>query len=279
MAGNMKVPLLREELVQAQYQQAVERSVVNYLYTGSRSTGILANYTADSFRVDGMFSNGISDGLYGGGVATSGGAVVSTNNSPALAADTEYAFTVRGEWLAAGVWDQFDDYTSPRREDTGVMLGGAIHTQHAEYGAALPDIQLTVFTFDASAEFGGANVYGSVTYSHVNMPSGTPNIEPWGIVLGGGGYVTDTWELFGRYEYSDTNLLSEQSLSILTVGATKYFAGHNAKWTTDIGIGLEALTVGTFPNGVAVAPVTGWREDITTEDGQIVIRSQMQILF
>lgn len=82
-----------------------------------------------------------------------------------------------------------------------------------------------------------------------------------------------------RGAYSDTNLLSEQSLSILTVGATKYFAGHNVKWTTDIGIGLEALTVGTFPNGVAVAPVTGWREDLTTEDGQIVIRSQMQILF
>ena len=57
------------------------------------------------------------------------------------------------------------------------------------------------------------------------------------------------------------------------------FAGHNAKWTTDIGFGLEALTVGTFPNGVAVAPVTGWREDLTVEDGQIVIRSQLQILF
>ena len=52
---------------------------------------------------------------------------------------------------------------------------------------------------------------------------------------------------------------------------TRYFAGHHAKWTTDIGIGLEE---------VAFAPaITGLRTDVVGEDSQVVIRSQIQLLF
>ena len=109
-----------------------------------------------------------------------------------------------------------------------------------------------------------------------------------GIVLGGGYYFTEDWEVFGRYEWSDQSNLTPalaggaraDNLSIFTVGVNKYFSGHNAKWTTDVGIGLQQVNLfGAGTAGASMAPVTGFRSDIPDEDGQVVIRTQLQILF
>ena len=55
-------------------------------------------------------------------------------------------------------------------------------------------------------------------------------------------------------------------------GVNKYFAGHNAKWTTDVGYGFNAV--------FGPANITGWRNDVVNaNDGQIVVRTQWQILF
>ena len=287
--GQFKAPLLFEELVEDQYQQAVERSLVNYLYTGGYTQGIAVDYLGDQFHVVGSWNNGINDVGYGGGVGVGAGGA-------ALGPDTELAFTARGEWLAMGTWDQFKDITSPQGEEMGVRVGGAWHFQTSESGGGVAGkrTELMVFALDASAEFGGANVYAQLSYSIENYkspavgPTGIgANAKPWGIVLGGGWYWTEDWELFGRYEWSDRGALgtagNPDNINILTFGVNKYFAGHNAKWTTDIGIGLTTLDglAGTS-TGAAIAPVTGWRQDnagTTNDDGQILIRTQLQILF
>ncbi|MCZ6735185.1 MAG: hypothetical protein O7C65_05285, partial [Planctomycetota bacterium] len=95
------------------------------------------------------------------------------------------------------------------------------------------------------------------------------------IVIQGGYYLSDNWELFGRYEWSDFDLVTvpaTEDLNIFTVGATRYFAGHNAKWTTDIGIGLDEVNVPPLA-------ITGFRADTPGQDGQVVIRTQVQIMF
>ncbi len=274
LAGNMKVPLLYEDLMQTQYQQAVERSVLTYMYTGGRSTGLAVDYMGDQFHVMGMWNNGISDGLYGGGVA---GGVGTTNNTPALVSDTSVSFTVRGEWLAMGTWDQFKDYTSPQGDETGVMVGAAIHYQTAESDGlpvGLTDVELFTLAIDATAELGGGNVYVAFVYSDVSglgAPGPPFGGSPWGFQVGGGWYFAEDWELFGRYEYSDTDNLATDDLSIITGGVTKYFAGHNAKWTTDIGFGLDAVEFGV--------PVTGFNSEAPGDDGQFVLRTQLQIVF
>jgi hypothetical protein len=98
-------------------------------------------------------------------------------------------------------------------------------------------------------------------------------------------------ELYGRYEWGDsdsnkfrtfagsTNANGEQ-LSILTVGVNWFPEGsknRNLKWTADIGFGLTPII--DWANSGA-----DWMVDYTnngggSNDGQVVIRTQMQLLF
>ena len=264
IVGTYKAPLLREELVDSRYQLAVERSLTNYLYTGGRTNGIAVDYMGDQLHFIGSLNNGIDNTFYGGLVGGGAGAA-------ALVSDTDFAFTVRGEWLAMGNWDQFTDFTSPSGSETGLMVGGALHYQTDEELAT--QLDLFVLTGDVQFEFGGANAYAAFVYA--NAEDTTIDVSPLAIILQGGYYFTDDWEGFARYEWSDPDGASSltDDISIFTVGVNKYFAGHNAKWTTDIGLGLDSI------GAAAAVPVTGFRADGTGEDGQVVIRSQLQIVF
>ncbi|MCH7847445.1 MAG: hypothetical protein IIB53_03700 [Planctomycetes bacterium] len=251
--GTMKAPLLREELVDSRYQLAVERSALNYIYTGGRVDGIAVDWMGDQFHVTGAFTDGANTGQTVWGTA-----------------DTDFAFTGRIEFLASGTWDQFKDFTSPAGDEQGIMIGGALHYQEAETDAGLADVDVTVLTADISAEFGGANLYGAFIYRNIDT-AGVSDLDQVGFLVQGGVAFSDDWEAFARYEFSDFDTIGVEDLSLITFGVTRYFAGHNAKWTTDIGIGLEE---------VANAPaITGLRTDVPGEDGQIVIRSQIQLVF
>jgi hypothetical protein len=103
--------------------------------------------------------------------------------------------------------------------------------------------------------------------------------DQYGLVVQGGFFVDESIEPYGRIEwgYSDDGA---PDLLVLTVGVNKYFARQRVKWTTDIGVGLHEVSSvwgsGELgPGGAAV----GWRTDSPGEDGQVVIRSQLQLLF
>jgi hypothetical protein len=272
-SGQMKAPLLREELVDAQYQLAIERSVLNYFFTGGYVDGIDLGYAGDSFRFDVAFTDG----------ARTGGTVWQS-------ADTDYAFTVRGEFLLSGNWDQFMDFTSPQGDENGVMIGGAFHYQQGEDDTSKDGADIWVVTGDLSWEFGGGNLFASVVYADIDidtLPGPADDIEgnPLGFLVQGGWYLNETWELYGRYEWCDFDVSGVEDLSIATIGVNKYFAGHNAKWSLDWGYafdeldgilsgGLDPITMDGYP-----AQITGWRTDAPDEDGQWVLRTQLQILF
>ncbi len=61
--GTFKMPVLREELVDARYQLAVERSVTNYLYTAGYTDGLTVEYTGDKLHFVGSFNNGMNDAV------------------------------------------------------------------------------------------------------------------------------------------------------------------------------------------------------------------------
>ena len=263
MMGSMKAPLLREELVDSRYQLAVERSLVNYLYTGGYTDGIVLDYMGDQFHVTGGYTDGANRGQ-------------TTWNT----ADTDFSFTVRGEWLAMGTWDQFTDMTSPPGEEQGLMIGGAIHYETGESDTLFDDVDVLVLTGDVSWEFGGGNVFAALIYSSVDTPGGVADYDPLAIVIQGGYYLNDTWELYGRYEWSDLDIPGAEDINIFTIGVNKYFADHHAKWTTDIGVAFDPVigddVLASFEAGF---PITGWRVDPAGEDGQVVIRTQVQIVF
>ena len=255
--GTFKTPVLREELVDARYQLAVERSIANYLYTAGYTDGLSVEYTGKQLHFVGSFNNGMNDAVYGGDISTGGTSLFTS-------AIADFAVTARVEWLFDGDWDQFRDFTSPKGSDTAMMLGGAILVQTGS-----DNIDLLIFTADFSAEFDGWNAFGALTFTRADGPG--LSVSPLALVAQGGYYFTDDVEGFARFEWSDTDTLFADNLLIITGGVTKYFERHNAKWTTDIGFGLEPVPV--------TVPITDWRADSAGSSGQFVIRSQLQLAF
>ena len=132
-------------------------------------------------------------------------------------------------------------------------------------------METAAFTLDASAKFGGANAFAAFIYR--NLDSGSSDMDQYGFVVQGGVFLNDDWEAFARYEWSDFDTASMQDLNVLTLGVNRYWSHHSLKWTTDIGFAFDEVSSAYSSSG------SGWRTDTAGEDGQIVLRSQVQLLF
>jgi hypothetical protein len=255
MMGQFKAPVLREELVHSMYQLAVERSWLNEYFTGGRTQGIAVDYRGDQFHFIASYNDGAN-----------------MPNTPWNARDTEFSMTGRVEILFQGTWDQFRDFTSWKGEETGFMLGGALHYQNEEYGTVVDvnEMEAILATIDASLEFGGANLFGAFIYRSLD-DNATITSDQFGFLVQGGFFLNEDWELFGRYEYADLDMEGVDNASIFTLGVNRYWAKHGLKWTTDLGFGIDSVPT--------TQSITGWRADSLAEDGQIVLRTQLQLTF
>lgn len=254
--GQYKPPFMREELVSSKRQLAVDRSLVNEAFNQDRSQGVMLSVDAsDNVR----FAASIDDGF-------------GNDSTAALAEDTEFSISGRGEIMLDGGWRQFRDFTSAPGSDPGVMLGVAGHYQKDEYGTASgPEIEQFAFTADASIELDGANIFGAVVWQSLDDDAAV-DFDQWGFVIQGGLYVTDDTELFGRFEWGDDDF-SEDDLTVVTIGVNKYYHSHSVKLSGDVGYAFENVSSFWDSSGV------GWREDPADEDGQLVLRAQLQLLW
>ena len=252
--GQFKLPFMREELVSSGRQLAADRSLINARFSQRRAQGIQLGYTAGQFNAKIMYHDGAR-----------------TRNSQALRYDTEFAVTSRVEWLVAGDWNQVREFTSWEGESFAFLLGGALAYEREEYGTPDgPEEETFTWTIDGSLNFGGANAFAAIVGRHLDVA----DADQYGIVVQGGFFfVPDKWEAYVRYEYGDLDLAGQSDLSVITVGVNRYFVKHSMKWTTDVGIGLDEVSSDWANDGA------GWREDSPGEDGQVVLRSQFQVLF
>ncbi len=260
--GQFKLPFLHEETVSSKRQLAVDRSYVNELYNQDYSKAIQGGYTADHWRVMGAYSDGFASRN------------TAWNNTTATT--SQNSFTGRVEWKVSGDWKQFGDSTSFPGSENALMFGAAANWQANKYGAKTDRFSWTI---DGSWKSNGWNLFAYVTGNHLDPATGA-SADQFGAVIQGGYFFTDKWEVFGRYEYSDLEGLSpvgaalpssNNLVSIATAGVTWYIDKHNLKWTNDIGIGLDSVPLDQ--TGI------GWRQDAVGEDGQLVVRSQFQLLF
>jgi len=161
---------------------------------------------------------------------------------------------------------------------------------------------------DATWELGGASLYGAwlmnTAYSNV---SGQPSINSFGSVVQGGYFISDTVELFGRWEWMNTQSTGFNEAgqnvqftsaynafvnNIGSIGMNWYIKGRSIKFTTDAGVSWNALIFqqGLFGDNIAGAnyrteggtganPNTPFSTPNDGGGGQIVIRSQLQLLF
>ena len=311
-AGQFKPPFLREELVGTTAQLAAERSLVNDFFSAQKSQGLRLGWNDEQFKIEGFYGDTIraaesapysltgttADALNAGsalGVPTSQNTGFNVNTS-------DYAFAARAEWKPLGEWKQFKDMQSYRGEGQGLLFGVAGYAEQVDpvsgSNGATPDVILSA-TADASFDFGGANIFAYGVYRNVSLQSAQPvrgggtndAINQWGAVIQGGYFVSDDIEVFARYEIGDSDddqyrtqatalLASGQDLSVLTVGMNWWLAGSKnkqVKWTTDFGYSFEPL-VDFSASGANYLPdftATGG----ATNDGQWVVRSQLQFMF
>jgi len=265
VAGQVKVPMLREAGMDEKGVQGASRSLLSNEFDPQFTQGVALSYSQDAFKVIGA----LTDGHY----------ALSGRNQPWNTYDAEISLTARAEFLLAGTFDQFDDMTSAPGGEYGLLVGGALHHQVGEYGTTAVETDATQWTIDVSAEFDRANVF--VAYVDRNVTGSA--FDASGIMVQGGYYVTDAWEAYARYEYLDADV-DDGELSVITVGANYYFAGNNAKFSADVGYALDEVTSfwagGAGGAGLgAGGAVDGWRQDGDGEDGQLVLRGQFQLAF
>ncbi len=263
LAGKSKLPFDREQLMSYNTSTAVERSLSAGTFGVGRAEGFQAAYQAEWFKI----AMAVSDGL---------GTIVGTS-APAVAYDTEYAFTGRAEFLVAGQFSQFGAFTAWPENETGVLLGAAIHWQDDEYGTDDVETGILRWVLDATMQFRPVSVYLAVHGNHTDPNDDTRSLDQYGVVAQVGWLLPgEDWEVFGRYEWADPDSGSggdDEDLSVATVGVVRYFSRNKIKWTTDLGYGLDPVSAEFADGG------KNWREDSSGEDGQIVIRTQLQLVF
>ena len=254
--GQFKGPWLREELVSSSKQLAVERSLVNEEFNQGFQQGIQLAYKADQFRFAAMFHDGLR-----------------ATNTQWSTEDVEWAASARAEFLAAGDWGQFKDFTSFRGSEFGALIGVAVTYEVDEYGTGSgPEEERLGLTVDGSLEFDGANVYAALVYFSRDDDASVSR-DQLGFVVQGGLFFNDDWEGFLRYEWGDYDTVGVEDLSLLTIGVNRYWAKHGLKWSTDVGFGLNEVASEWSTSSA------GWQADATDKDGQIVFRTQLQLLF
>ncbi|MBX3404036.1 MAG: hypothetical protein KF699_11560 [Phycisphaeraceae bacterium] len=265
--GQVKAPILREDMTSDFKQLAVDRAPSTDFMRHDRVKAIWLSYAAENWRTWVTFNSGAN-----------------TDNTDFNAmSNADYAFSARVEFLFDGAWSQFADFTSPRGSDFGAMLGLAAHYQGPHNTPAFADVDTSVFLYsaDLGLEGDGWNFFGSFIGRHIDADSfaGDAEFDDFSFVLQGGVMLTDAWELFGRFDalmLDDDRGTSEDFFPFLTVGVNHYFAGHAAKATLDLVYSFEKTGDLT---GLGLLPNTDQGLLGDTEEGEVVLRAQFQLLF
>ena len=289
--GQFKSPFMAESLRNDGAQLTAERSTIDYIFSGGYTQGIMLNYTQDMFRAMGSYNNGPR--------AQNGTWSTNSNNSISLAG--------RVEFKAMGSWSQFDNETSLKSDESGLVIGAAIQYYnnrgatvdgqwnpsvasivYGDSGLGITTTGAVDWTVDATFKSGGMNLSAAFVGANAsydfNGVSANESFSSYGMVVQGGYRFTDSLEAFGRWEW--TNVANGAATpgglpasatdvnNILTFGVNVY-AGTNMKWTTQFGISLSDIGSSEADFGGA-----GWNTDSNTSNSdQMNIISQLQIMF
>jgi len=286
--GEDKGLFLREELTEAQHQLAVDRSLVNELFTIGRVQGVWLKWHAnDMIHVAASINDGLDSGEFEAGDAES---------KDFYEDNTDFAVTGRVDLKIMGDWKQYEDFTAWSGEDTAIFVGGAVHYEVRETGdtAGDPAITLTghtydtlMWTVDASAECHGANLFAAVVgVSYDAEGSVSPDPDPLGVVVQGGyQFLPDKLEGFVRWEYIDLDdsTLVNDEINLLTFGGNYYLNRHRSKFSIDVVWALDPLPAAATLTGVngrsdRLAPL-GLLPDATGAEDQIALRTQFTLQF
>ena len=280
--GQFTAPFTREELVSSTRQLAVERSVVNNAFTWTRTQGIMVGFQEDNWKIQAMYNQGPNN--------LNSSATASISDRQGLNVRGEVLFGEESEW---GLFKGFNAKSTDGR--TAFLLGGAFGWFNGsgldnvqEYGNADASRSIA-FTVDGTLVGDGWQLFSYFVWSDGKdryLSPARDTQDSWGVVVQGGLLVTEDVELFARYSLgeipngvSDGGLPSND-LSVFTVGGN-WFVNRSVKFTLDWGYAFNPVTDGgNAPTSADyTSSGTGWRPDVGDEDGQWLLRAQMQLVF
>lgn len=300
-AGQFKAPFLREELVGTMRQQAIDRSLINHVFSAYHAQGVQLAWEGEAVRIYGAYTAEMRANATNpvSGIALAGNTLSSSNTS-FNAVPTDYAFSGRAEWKVAGSWRQFRNISSPRGNEFGLLLGVSGMAQALrDQTAANQASSMWGVTADATMQFSGVSFFTYGVYRGVTLNGELPTrgggsddrLEQWGVLVQAGVFLVDDLELYLRYELGNTDTdqyrtqasalgATYEEASLLSVGVNFFPLGvkeQRVRWSSDIGVAFEAL--GDFSSSGA-----NWLPDATTPGGstersQFVIRSQLSFIF
>ncbi|MFM8785862.1 MAG: hypothetical protein ACKOFI_12155, partial [Phycisphaerales bacterium] len=165
--------------------------------------------------------------------------------------------------------------------------------------ATVAPLNLTSWTADINLRGSGWSGWAAFLGNYMSssdpdaIARGVGSAVSLGAVVQGGIFVTDSVELFARYEGlwvssgNDgmvggkfvPNALVAQTMNAATFGVCWYFAKNAAKFALDGGVAFNPVK---FDRGLYGESISGadWRPSETGEGaGEVVVRAQMQVLF
>ncbi|MBU3682638.1 MAG: hypothetical protein FGM39_01190 [Phycisphaerales bacterium] len=294
-----------EEINSSRTQQLIERSMLNQYFTTQFIQGALLGWESQHVRTYLSYNDG-------GGNRNI--AVIQKNGNP-----TDWAFTGRVDWLLTGEWGQMRDMQGWVGSPFAAMAGLAVNAQRASgvvtenrltvgngaipgldgLVATVAPLNLTSWTADINLRGSGWSGWAAFLGNYMSSSDagaaarGVGSVLSLGAVVQGGIFITDSVELFARYEGlwvssgNDgmvggkfvANALVAQTMNAATVGISWYFAKNAAKFALDGGVAFNPVK---FDRGLYGESITGadWRASETGEGaGEVVVRAQMQVLF
>jgi len=114
-------------------------------------------------------------------------------------------------------------------------------------------------------------------------------MEQWGVVVQGGYYLNPEVELFARYELGNTDTdkfrtaepgIELETDNLVTFGVNYFFGGNkDVRWTSDVGYAFSPIGDFNSSGGDWLTDSSSTTDNGSTNDGQWVIRTQLQLLF
>lgn len=291
MWGQFRDPIYREVLVAPEKQLAADVSPTGLVFDPNRTQGIAVDYRGDSFGIIGSFNDGTnSANTPFNTVNTVPGVTTPVAAGATFGQEADWALTVRMEGKFAGDWSRFDDFTSFRNQEFAAMLGGAFNYQsfgNTGNGFAVSQTQGNSYnyTLDLSLEGNGWNVFAAFDGQTLDA-DGFSSSSDYGFVLQGGVFVTDSLEIFARWDslFPDSegpgrSADTDDNFNTLTFGINNYFVpeSHAAKLTVDCQYFIDQASSNSLATGLVDNTNIGLLP--TSEDGQFNIRIQMQLMF
>ncbi len=270
IGGQLKMPVLWEDVLTNKYSLAVDQSVVNAVFAQGYSQGVWAHYQADWWRMWAGFDDGVRSGN-------------SDFNAPN---EADYGLTTRWEVKFAGDWGQFDEFSSPRGSDLGSKLGVAVHFQGGPDQPGSADANVLAYTADLMFEGDGWNLFAYGVGLYVDPTNNTPDTNDFGFLVQGGVFLGDKVELFGRYDVvlPDQDRANNDPFNTITAGVNWYLHGQAAKFTLDFVWYLDPTTTNDLVQAVATGAANPDAASSmgllpTTDSNEFSVRAQFQILF